>query len=161
MIAGLVNFAWGIWRWIGRMFAAIGRWLRASHNWWRIGCFTLAGLCALASFVALDRQKTIVLVRTQATAAAQQCEADKAVMLLRSGQSERALDEITETLVQKARELAAIRRQNIVLAEANKVAKDRAGETFEQFMRRYKDKPQECSAALAVLAKACDGMGGY
>lgn len=161
MIGGLVSLARGVWAWTGNVLDAIGDWLREDHNWWRIGCFTAAGLFIFAAFVALDRQKTIVLVQTQATAAAQKCVDDKALAAMKAGNAQAALDEITATLAEKAAQLATLQAQNAALSDKNAELKNKANHTYEQFMGRYRNRPKQCDAALKVLAEACPSLEGY
>lgn len=161
MFSGFVQLAFGLWKWAGNVLTAIGDWLRDDHDWWRIGCLLAALSCLLIGFVAHDRQRTIVLVRTQCSAAQQQCSIDKKTLAEQASLQARALERVEQLAKEREAELARLRRINVSLAAENTALKAAAVTARDEYLERYKQRPRTCSDAIAAMAAACPTLEGY
>lgn len=65
MIAGFLEFLHGVWSFIGRVFKAIGEWLRQPHDWWRITSFAGAAISAWLAVQWTGAEREAEVARTE------------------------------------------------------------------------------------------------
>lgn len=161
MITGALAIAKGVWTRVNKILAGIGRWLQDDHDWWRIGCFSLALACTCAAFVAYDAKRTIVVVKAEHAVERAQWSGERALLQANERTAKDALTAITDTLNAKAAEVAAIRAQNAHLAAENARLAAAAEKSYAAYMKEYANRQPECTAALRVLAQTCPTLKGY
>ncbi len=141
--------------WVQDTLRAVVEWFRKDHDWWKIG-FGVAGIGFLiASFVAWDARKTIVVVREQCKAEVVAAEAQVGVV-----------SEIAESNMAAVRQCKATltaevgKRQDIeklaLLAVANAQRQEAKAEAeLAEWQRQYNNRPAQCDAALAEMERVC------
>lgn len=136
-------------------------WARKDHDWWRIGCFSLALLFGLASFAAYDQRQQVIVVTRTAAADAETCKqtiAGKDALL--SGYTSQqaafaaAVKAETDRLLQAQQQNADVIAR--VAAEQAAAAKSNA-----QWWAGYEKRPDSCKVAQQAMDVACAGIGEY
>lgn len=161
MIAGLLKLIAGIWSWLGRMLAGIGEWLREPHDWWRIGFFTVGACFALASFVAYDQHRTVIVVTRSAAADAETCSriiAEKDAALADFKAQQQAFADAAR---KEAAALDAARKQSTQAMDDLKAAQDKAKRNSQAWWAGYANRPDTCRAAQEALDVACAEVKDY
>lgn len=140
---------------IGKIIGGIGDWLRADHNWWRMGCFTAAFGCMVLTFALLESRREIVLVQ-------QTCVAQKETLVAN------AMTDLTksqgETATCRVNLQAEVGRRQAVESLAE-LAIQHAGRTEAQaaqelaeWQKRYDKRPKTCDDALKALDTLCPAL---
>ena len=161
MISGLFKLVAGIWSWLGRIVGGIGDWLRQPHDWWRIGCFTMALLFGVASFAAYDQHRTVIVVtRTAAT--------DKDVCLRTIAEKDAALADyqaqqqvFADAARKEAANLKAAQDQSAQAQAEVAAAQAQAAKNNRAWWSVYAKRPDSCKAAQEALDVACASVGDY
>lgn len=161
MIAGLLKIITGLWSWFGRILAGIGEWLRQDHDWWRIGCFTMALLFGIASFAAYDQHKTVIVITRTAAADKETCsrivaEKDAALADYVAQQEHFAEVARTEAANLKVAQDQSAQAQLEVAAAQAQAAKNNAA-----WWGVYAKRPDSCRAAQEALDVACPSAEDY
>lgn len=157
----MIELALGIWSWISRTLAAIGRWLRAPHDWWRIGFFVMGLVAMIAACGVWDRQNALQTAVALREADARTCAAQLDTLNTALAGYASAASAIAEANRAEAARLAVAQQQAAealadVATEQAKAAKDNAA-----WWAKYQQRPQTCAAAQQALDTACAGIEDY
>lgn len=161
MILGLWQLACGLWARIGRIVGGIGTWLRAPHDWWKIGFCSAGSVAMLAAFVAWDARKTILIVR-------EQCAIDLAKKEI-AVEEARAASEVSNAAVQqcatrlqtevgKRQEIERIAREAVAQAKRRH---DKAESALKAWQGKYAKRPAGCAEALKQVEAQCAVVSDY
>lgn len=161
MITGAAALGAGLWKRANKILSGIGKWLQEDHDWWRIGCLSLAAVCAYAAFAAYDAKKTIVIIKGTHSLAQTEWKAERMVLQNNEQNAKASLAQIAKTLEAKAQEIALIRQQNAHLMAENERLVAEADKGYAAYMKEYANRQPECTAALKVLAQTCPTLKGY
>jgi len=136
-------------------------WLRKPHDWWRIGCFSMALLFALASFTAYDQRRKVIVVVRDAASAADSCarqiaEKDASLADFEAQQiafAKAARDEAAR--LKQAQDQSAEAQAQVAAAQAAAEKSNRA------WWSGYAKRPDSCRAAQEALDVACASVGEF
>lgn len=133
------------------------KWLRLPGAKLKALCGVLSLVCIVGAFDAFEQRNIAATLRVDNVRCVGQVhmlEQDIEGWARSTAEIAAALAAEAEALVEaKARAKAA---QNALVAEQERIDLER--KVFEQ---RYKERPQECAAALQLLDAACESLGGY
>lgn len=155
LLAGLWKLLQGLLAGLGKAANATGQWLRADHNWWRIGCFTAAFACMVLTFALLDTQREVVLVRETCTAQKGALAAE-AMTDLAVSQGETATCRVN-LQAEVGRRQAVESLAELAIQHAGKTEAEAAQELAE-WQKRYDKRPKTCDDALKALDTLCPAL---
>lgn len=155
LLAGLWKLLQGLLAGLGKVANATGQWLRADHNWWRIGCFTAAFGCMVLTFALLDTQHEVVLVRETCTSQKDTLAAEAMTDLTRA-QGETATCRVN-LQAEVGRRQAVESLAELAIKHAGRTETEAAQELAE-WQKRYDQRPKTCDDALKALDTLCPAL---
>lgn len=160
-MTGILLLLRGLWVRLGKILAGIGEWLRAPHDWWKIGFGAAGSVALLASFVAWDARQTIVIVREKcALQVAQQqvwVEEAQAASKVNADAVQQCATRL-QTEVGKRQEIERLSREAVAQA---KRGEDKAEAALEAWRAKYAGKPAGCASALKQVEAQCAVVSDY
>lgn len=134
---------------------ALVKWFREPHDWWRIGVFSLGFGFMIASFVAWDARRTIVVVQRECAQKVTEVEAKVAAVQGVAESNYQAVQQCATTLkaeVGKRQETEKLAAAAVKAAKRNEA---KAEAELAAWQKRYAQRPKKCDDALAEMEKVC------
>lgn len=151
---GLVRGAMKLWtgaiELAGRILGGVGDWLKAEHDWWRMGCLSMAFVVVCLTFAVLDARQEVDLVQAQCDATQAKASAD--LDRMRTERDACVANEFTRR---------AVERKGTAAVSQARQAEVQAEKDLAAWRESYLDRSADCTAALNALETACPVLRGY
>lgn len=158
----------GVVKMVGAVTGALGDaaqwlrdWLRRPGNKTRGVCLALAVVSMCLGLQSWQRGTVIIQQRADYTALKERTDREREALVSEREARDRTILQFVKNAEEQMRLLELAKKQSAqYLAEAE-AAKLRAAESEAKYQQAFNDKPPECTAALAVMARACPTLQGY
>ncbi len=150
LVRGVVKFWAGALEFAGRVMGGVGDWLKAEHDWWRMGCLSMAFVVVCLTFAVLDARQEVDLVQAQCDATQAKANAD--LDRVRTERDACVAEQSTRRVVEQ--------QGTIAVGQARR-AEVKAEQDLAAWRESYLDRSADCTAALAALETACPVLRGY
>lgn len=150
LVRGVVKLWVGAIELAGRALGGVGDWLKAEHDWWRMGCLSMAFVVVCLTFAVLDARQEVDLVQAQCDATQTKASAD--LDRMRIERDACVADQSTRREVE---------RQGATAVGEARRAEAKAEKDLAAWRESYLDRSADCTAALAALEIACPVLRGY
>lgn len=132
-----------------------------ARNWWKIGCVSLASVCALLAWYAEGQRREVIIV--QEKCAAEKVGLEQDFRPVREA-AFRNFTELQSCVAELAKVVGEDRDTDRLNAEAVAKAEAKARQASQEaakWRQRYEARPDDCKAALNSVEAKCAALSNY
>lgn len=144
-----------------RVLVAFVAWARKPHDWWRIGCLTVAASALTAGLYANGLRREIVVVTEKARVAVAECKAELGKQETATNASKAALKTCSTTLTAEVGKRKAVEQATAQAIKDARADASAAERKMAEWQKRYSEKPAGCNAALQQVEAQCKSIRDY